>query len=307
VVLFDGDGAGRKATAAAHELLVAASLTGRAARLPDGQDPDSFLSEHGVEAFTQLVANAPPILDFLIHEASLRVTDDASRARVIQRLGPYFAALDGTAYTHYVGVIARKLLVREREIPTERHFADVRAELRRTAQGRGTARRGMDGKGREGETSAPSHAAAAAPIRDIRELPERQRLVLGAVLDQPELLRKTEASRLAGLLTDSDLRAIFLVTARMLEQRGEVDALSLLEELQGNAARAWLGERLSKAPEFDLERAERILIEGLPLLERDEKNERRLQLKREIELAYKSGDKARGDELQRLRNELART
>ncbi|MET0339605.1 MAG: DNA primase [Polyangiales bacterium] len=306
VVVFDGDGAGRKATAAAHELLVGASLVGRAVRLPDGQDPDSYLAEHGVEAFTELVGRAPPILDFLIDEASLRVTDQASRARVIQRLAPYFAELDATSFTHYVGVIARKL-VRDREIPTERHFADVRAELRRGAQGRSQARRGMEGKERGGETLPPATTAPAAPIRDIRELPERQRLVLGAMLDQPELFRKTEASRLAGLLTDSDLRAIFLVTARMLEQRGEVDALSLLEELQGNAARGWLGERLSKAPEFDLERAERILIEGLPLLERDEKNERRLQLKREIELAYKSGDKARGDELQRLRNELART
>jgi hypothetical protein len=112
---------------------------------------------------------------------------------------------------------------------------------------------------------------------------------------------------LAGLLTDSDLRAIFLVTAQMLEQRGEVDALALLDQLSTNGARAWLGERLSIAPEFDRERAERLLIEGLPLLERDLKNEQRARLKREIQLANQTGDAARAAELTRQRDELART
>jgi hypothetical protein len=50
-----------------------------------------------------------------------------------------------------------------------------------------------------------------------------------------------------------------------------------------------------------------VLIEGLPLLERDQKNERRLELKREIALAHQSGNQARAAELTRLRDELART
>jgi hypothetical protein len=130
---------------------------------------------------------------------------------------------------------------------------------------------------------------------------------LGALLEHPELIRKVEAERLVTLLTDSDLRAIFLVTAQMLEQRGEVDALALLEELRGNGAHAWLGGRLSAEPEFDLERAERVLIEGLPLLERDRKNEQRVRLKRDIQIAIQTGDVARAEELSRLRDELART
>ncbi|HEX6240098.1 MAG TPA: DNA primase, partial [Polyangiales bacterium] len=47
VVVFDGDGAGRKATRAAFELLESANLQSRAVRLPDGFDPDTFLREHG--------------------------------------------------------------------------------------------------------------------------------------------------------------------------------------------------------------------------------------------------------------------
>jgi hypothetical protein len=144
-------------------------------------------------------------------------------------------------------------------------------------------------------------------MRKPDELPERQRLVLSALLEWPELLERPEAKRLATLLTDPDLQAIFLVTARMLEQRGEIDAPALLEEVASNPARAWLGVRLSSVREYDRERAERLLIEGIPFLERDRNMQERTRLKREIQAAYDRGDHAEAAELTRLRNELARS
>jgi len=309
IVVFDGDAAGRKATASAYELLQTAGIAARAIRLPDGHDPDSFLAAYGVDALRSLVASAPPVLDFLIDEASLRATDAVSRGRVIQRLAPYLARADAVQFSHYVEQIARKLLVRTGGVATDKHFADVRAELRRglaASAGRGHASTPQPEVSGAGASRTTDARVGAAPTRPTRDLPERQRLVLGVLFDHPELFRSPEAQRLAGLLTDSDLRAIFLVTARMLEQRGEVDALALLEELSDNAARAWLGERLSAAPEVDRERAERLLIEGLPLLERDFRNEQRAQLTREIHLAYQTGDAARARELMRRRDELAR-
>jgi len=304
VVIFDGDGAGRKATAHANDLLTSAGLRGRAVRLPDGYDPDSFLSERGAEALTGMVKSAPPLLDFLIDEASLRADDAASRARAIHELAPYLARVeDSVERSLYVERLARKLEIRD--------IASVRAELRRGLRGgepvrRPQERKAVDDSDAKGATS-PEACRPVVPMRATRDLPERQRLVLGALLEHPELFASAEAQRLVGLLTDSDLRAIFLVTAQMFEQRGGVDALTLLDQLSGNGARAWLGERLSGVPEFDRERAERVLIEGMPLLERDQKNEQRVQLKREIQLAIQTGDVARAQELTRLRDELART
>jgi hypothetical protein len=121
------------------------------------------------------------------------------------------------------------------------------------------------------------------------------------------LFQKPEVRQLAELLTDSDLRAIFLATARMVEQRGDIDARALLEDLKSNGARAWLGKRLSAGAMFDAAGAERVLIEGLPLLERDRRNERRAQLKREIQIALQSGDRERAQELTRQRDELAKS
>lgn len=306
IVIFDGDAAGRKATASAYELLTSAGLRGRAVRLPEGHDPDSFLSEKGAEVLVAMVQSAPPVLDYLIDEASLRANDAASRARAIHELSPHLARVeDAVERSLYIERLARKLEIRD--------IASVRAELRRglrdgkSAPREGGARRASGDIDGRGATLPPESSRPVVRMRSARDLPERQRLVLGVLLEYPELFANPEAQRLAGLLTDSDLRAIFLVAAQMFEQRGEIAALALLEQLEGNGARAWLGERLSAVPEYDRERAERVLIEGLPLLERDYRNEQRVQLKREIQLAIQTGDAARAQELTRLRDELART
>jgi DNA primase len=299
IVIFDGDGAGRKATATAFELLTAAGLKGRAVRLPDGQDPDSFLSEHGPEALTQMVASAPPILDFLIDQASSSVSDATGRARAIQQLAPYLARIESPLERSlYVERLARKFEIRD--------LNSVRAELRR-GLGVNSDRRTSSDIGAQRARTSPTPEKPAIRMRSTKELPERQRIVLGVLLDHPELIRTIDVEGLAGLLTDSDLRAIFLDTAQMLELRGEVDALALLEGLSSNPARAWLGERLSAVPMVDRERAERLLVEGMPLLERDRKNEQRAQLSREIQIANQTGNQTRAQELMRLRDELAKT
>lgn len=302
IVIFDGDGAGRKATASAFELLTAAGLKGRAIRLPDGDDPDSFITKNGAETLTAMVKDAPSILDFLIDEAASHADDAASRARAIQQLGPYLARVDSPLERSlYVERVARKFEIRD--------LGSVRAELRR-GLGQNSDRRRSDDTNAQRATPALSQEKAAIRMRPTRELPERQRFVLGMVLDNPALLDGIDVEGLAGLLTDSDLRAIFSTTARMFAQQGEVDAPTLLAELSGNGAQAWLAERLGQGrdgPAIALEDAQDQLARALPWLERDRKNEQRAQLSREIQIANQTGNQARAQELMRLRDELAKT
>jgi DNA primase len=301
VVVFDADAAGRKATRSAFELLETAGIRGRAVRLPEGHDPDSFLRARGAPTLSAMLQAAPPLIDFIIDELRDGAADAAGRARAIQSLGPVLARIESPVERdQYVQRVAQKFDIRD--------VAVVRAELRRGAlAARKADASKLSARGRSPEPT-PKREAAVPParLRKGGDLPPRQRDLLGALLDCPELLQRQEARRLVALLTDPDLQAIFLVTARMVEQRGEVDAPALLEELASNPARAWLGERLSGAPEHDRERAERVLIEGLPLLERDLRMEQRARLKREIQAARDGGDYVRAEELTRLRDELAR-
>jgi len=70
VVCFDGDTAGIKASSRAVSLGFEKGIKTRVVPLPGEADPDSFLKEHGPEAFKQLVETAVPGLRFLIRTMS---------------------------------------------------------------------------------------------------------------------------------------------------------------------------------------------------------------------------------------------
>jgi DNA primase len=300
VVVFDGDGAGRKATRGAYELLEAAGLRGRVVRLPQGHDPDSFLRAEGAEVFRGRVANALPMLDFLIGDASEVATDAATKARAIQELGPLLARIDSPVErAQYVGLVAQKFDLRDLRL--------VRAELNRGVQ-----------QAREGKRPLAERASAAAlagivsrppptPVRRPSDLPGKQCEVLGALLDCPALFASPEAQQLDGLLTDPDLQAMFRFTARMIEERGEVDAPALLEGLSSNPARAWLSKRLAESPLLSAEQAKGVIESATPWLLRDQKQTRAAALKKQIDSALRSGEVERARELIRERDELLKS
>jgi DNA primase len=64
IALFDGDEAGRKAAARSFEVFIEAGLLGRAAFLPAGEDPDTFVRRHGKPAVEEVLARAVPLADY---------------------------------------------------------------------------------------------------------------------------------------------------------------------------------------------------------------------------------------------------
>jgi DNA primase len=64
VALFDGDDAGRKAAARSFEVFIESGLLGRAAFLPKGEDPDTFVHAHGPAALETLLEKAIPLADY---------------------------------------------------------------------------------------------------------------------------------------------------------------------------------------------------------------------------------------------------
>ena len=64
IALFDGDDAGQKAAARSFEIFVEAGLLGRAAFLPKGDDPDTFVRRHGKAALETVLDGAVPLADY---------------------------------------------------------------------------------------------------------------------------------------------------------------------------------------------------------------------------------------------------
>ena len=98
VFCFDGDAAGKKAAWRSLEQCLASLKEGRLARflfLPDGQDPDSYISENGQQAFDDRVAQASTLTDYLFEtlltECNIKTLE--GRAQFLDRLRPYFGQI----------------------------------------------------------------------------------------------------------------------------------------------------------------------------------------------------------------------
>jgi DNA primase len=91
-LLFDGDNAGRKATVRAMELCMEQALPVYVISLPQGEDPDSFLQQQGVEAFNQRVASAKPAFEQFLHWLLAKTPADSvdQRVRLMDEIIPRF-------------------------------------------------------------------------------------------------------------------------------------------------------------------------------------------------------------------------
>jgi DNA primase len=92
---FDGDRAGRQAALRAFAVCAEAGVWGRAAFLPEGFDPDSYVRQHGAVATLALLEAAPALVDFYFdttvpHGATLQL-----RTRVAEDVQQILARVDG--------------------------------------------------------------------------------------------------------------------------------------------------------------------------------------------------------------------
>ena len=83
-LVYDSDQAGLRATWRAIEPLVESGLWTRIVRLPEGDDPDSYVGKHGPGGFTELVEQADSIADFMGHQSNLQ--EAADREEVFRSL-----------------------------------------------------------------------------------------------------------------------------------------------------------------------------------------------------------------------------
>ena len=107
VFCFDADQAGRKAAWRALENSLAALKEGRIARflfLPDGHDPDTFIKQHGREAFLQQVAKATTLTEFLFDEllAQGETHSPEGRAELLDKLRPYYQQITLPSLKHEI-------------------------------------------------------------------------------------------------------------------------------------------------------------------------------------------------------------
>ncbi|MBR1588276.1 MAG: DNA primase, partial [Kiritimatiellae bacterium] len=137
VLLFDADGAGRKAAVRTAAILLAEGIPVRIARMPDGEDPDSFLLSHSKEDFQEILDAAIGPVPF--HVAHLRAQEadpdgaDAAGRIVHEVLQTVAACRNAVHKARMLQELAQELRLPEDAVRAE--LAGVEEALRRQREG----------------------------------------------------------------------------------------------------------------------------------------------------------------------------
>ena len=283
-LLFDGDNAGLKAVHAAAPLLQQHGLRGAVARLPPGQDPDSFARSAGTEGLQRLVQNAQGIIEFMIDSAAEHAGESASdRAAALAALAPTLRAVESPVELEmYVARAMQRF-----DLPSP---SAVLRELRRGQH-----------------SSAPTQVRNLATSPKSGKLPalQRERELLGLLLEFPALLRRPEAARLEGLL-GTELRRVFEAASGALQESGALDVTALFSALGDSAELDWVKERLAQQTILNGDKLEMGLSSGIELLIKSRAEQER-GLKSQVLEARRRGDDELAVRLTRQIDELRRS
>ena len=205
VFCFDGDTAGRKAAWRALENSLEALSDQKSIGfvfLPESEDPDSFVRQHGKQTFARLLAQATPLSDFLLRELTGRCDLAAAegRARLVAEAKPMLGRLQSP-------LLRLQLVKRLSELSA---FSPL--EVERLCELRPLVRQ--------------------APARPPRQAPSLLRPLLRLLLQKPVLLGGLSLDLLPE--TSAEARALHQLCQVIVAAGPEVAYPALLEKLRGS-------------------------------------------------------------------------
>lgn len=236
VLLFDGDAAGQRAVERSLALLLPEGLRVRAAELPAGDDPDTFLAHHGAEALRALVDGAPPALEGVIARAVARgCATPWEKADVVAAVAPLLVLVPDPVER---GETARQLSFAA-GVPAD----EVASALRR-------ARAGQAGG------TNPDQVSGQTPSGPRTESPEARwaRSLARTLVHFPALARAIDPDELVTLVPPPWDRVLSTLVD-VLGDDASADLGALAEQLGGDAAAELRAVAVEAPPAEDPEAA----------------------------------------------------
>ncbi len=235
VLLFDGDAAGQAAVEKALEILLPARLRARAALLPPGEDPDSFLEAQGPDALRKLVDSAPEAVEIVMRNALKQgCATPAEKAAVVNHVARYVAL--------YQDPVERVEYARRLALVTSTDPAAVETVVRRV-QSDARMRKGSEAPRADAPVATQAAPRLVDKPRTGREEQHLHRLTQIAYL-HPTLLSDNLLERIDDLVPEGSWKAILmlLIDAAQdgrVDDSGAID-LDLLEDRLDTEAAARL-------------------------------------------------------------------
>jgi len=131
VLVFDADESGRKATQRSLELFLQEGISTRVVSLPAGFDPDSFVLREKKAGFERILADALPVVEYLLDQAMRRyaTTTVEGKVRALRELIPALNGLkDPLEQNLYIERVASRLGLKEPQVRAQLRGKPERAE-----------------------------------------------------------------------------------------------------------------------------------------------------------------------------------
>lgn len=216
VLLFDGDAAGQRAVERSLALLLPEGLRVRAAELPAGDDPDTYLERRGAEALRELVDGASPALEGVTRRAVARgCATPWEKADAVAAVVPLLVLVPDPVER---GETARQLSFAA-GVPA----AEVEAALRRARPGRS----GADDPDAISERSRSGPRVESTEARWARSL-------AGYLVHFPALAGAIDPDELASLVP-APWDRVLPALVDTLADRADADLAALADTLGGEA------------------------------------------------------------------------
>ena len=122
ILVFDPDLAGIRAALRTVDLFISSGVHAQVVLLPGREDPDSFIRNHGSEAFKDLLSKSVGLLDFalrqIVSNASKKTLEE--KLRIVDEVLPVLANIPNhVERSHYLIWVADQLGVQERDLGME--------------------------------------------------------------------------------------------------------------------------------------------------------------------------------------------
>ena len=250
VFSFDGDAAGRRAARKALEGALPYATDVRSCKflfLPSEHDPDSFIRQHGADAFQRFVNEATPLSRFMIEVAreGCDLGTAEGRAHLASNARPLWSALpEGALRRQMLGEIAELVQLDARELgELWTPAAGVRTAPARARYQNDSYSRPFDR--RYGQKSSPSRTPVRGRVRPLSRADHAARLLL-ANMSAWEALPHEEHALLCEL--PGEYGALFAWLDSQLHEHGVQPWAALREGLRGLTFEV-LAERLMTGPD----------------------------------------------------------
>jgi DNA primase len=260
VVNYDPDTAGQAATERSLSILLEQGAEVRVLALPGGKDPDSFIRAEGAAAYTKLLNEAPPYVDYLISRArKMDLTTAEGKLRAVNFLMPYVQRIpDRILRSEWATRIAQQLRIEEpvlresmRKAANERR-SEVKARPELVGRAGKPAERRLVQMLIEAEEFR-SQLAQEIHAQELHRGLETER-ILTVLIGACESGERPDAAALALALEDRDRRLLFEIAfeaaaaptweeaesclAVLRRRRAEEELASVQREIETKAAAA---------------------------------------------------------------------